>query len=101
LNEHIISDVRQVEIHIAEPLVHVPSPFEVEIVIAKLKNYTSPGSDNIPAELIQAGGETLWSENHKLANSVLSKEELPEKWNESYNFIILIPIGLLNFVAII
>jgi hypothetical protein len=30
------------------------SPFVVEIASAKLKKYKSPGSDQIPAELIQA-----------------------------------------------
>jgi hypothetical protein len=39
-----------------EPLVPGPSPYEVEIAIAKLKTYKSSGSDKIPAELIQAGG---------------------------------------------
>jgi hypothetical protein len=34
----------------------------VEIAIAKLKKYKSPGSDQIQAELIQAGGEMLLSE---------------------------------------
>jgi hypothetical protein len=34
---HRVSDVRQIEIHTAEPLVLDPSPFEVEIAIAKLK----------------------------------------------------------------
>jgi hypothetical protein len=41
---------------------------EVETATAKLKKYKSPGSDQIPAELIQAGGETLQSEIHKLIN---------------------------------
>jgi hypothetical protein len=41
------------------------------------------GSDQILAELIQAGGETLQSEFHKLINSVWSKDELPEQWKES------------------
>jgi hypothetical protein len=49
--------IRQVEIHAAEPL--VLGPFEVEIAIAKLKNCNLPGSDQIPAELIQARGKTL------------------------------------------
>jgi hypothetical protein len=31
----------------------------VEIAIAKLKNYKSPGSDQIPAELIQAEGKLI------------------------------------------
>jgi hypothetical protein len=63
-------DVRQTEIHTAAPLVPDPSPFEVEIAIAKLKRCKSPGSDQILAELIQAGGETLQSEIHKLINSL-------------------------------
>jgi hypothetical protein len=43
---------------------------EVEISIAKLKKYKSPGSDQSLAELIQAGGETLVSVIHKLINAV-------------------------------
>jgi hypothetical protein len=39
-----------------------PSPFDIEIAVAKLKKYKSPGSGQILAELIQAGGETLQSE---------------------------------------
>jgi hypothetical protein len=38
----------------------------VEISIAKLKKYKSPGSDQIPAELYRAGGEKLVSVIHKL-----------------------------------
>jgi hypothetical protein len=48
-----------------------------------LKKYKSPGSDQIPAELIQAGDETVWSEIHKLINSVCSKEEFPDQWKKS------------------
>jgi hypothetical protein len=50
LNVHRVSDVRQLEIHPAEPLVPDPSPFEVEIAIENMKRYKSPGSDGIPAE---------------------------------------------------
>jgi hypothetical protein len=61
----------------------------VEISIAKFKKYKSPGSDQIPAELIQAGGEILLLPAfHKLINSVWNKEELPDKWKES----IIIPV---------
>jgi hypothetical protein len=45
-----------------------PSRLEVEIAIVKLKKYKSPGSDQIPAELIQAGEEILLSAIHKLIN---------------------------------
>jgi hypothetical protein len=83
LNVHDVSDVRQIEVHMAEPLVHGPSRLQVEIPNANLKKYKSPGSDEIPAELIQAGGEILLSAIHKLINSVLIKEELPDQWKES------------------
>jgi hypothetical protein len=46
----------------------------------KLKRHKSPGTDQIPAELIKAGGRTIHSEIHKLINSVWNKEELPEEW---------------------
>jgi hypothetical protein len=78
LNVHRVSDVRQIKIHTAEPLVPEPSPFEVEIAIAKLKRYKSPGSDQIPAELIQAGGKILRSKIHKLIKSIWNKEKLPD-----------------------
>jgi hypothetical protein len=47
--------------HTAEPFVPEPSSSEVEVTIGKLKRYKSPGVDQIPAELIQTGGETLHS----------------------------------------
>jgi hypothetical protein len=86
---HNVRDVGQIEVHTAEPLVPGPSRREVEIAIAKLKKYKSPGSDQISAELIQAGGEILLSAIHKLINSVWNKEELPDQWKES----IVVPIN--------
>jgi hypothetical protein len=88
LNVHNVSDVRQIEVYTAEPLVPGPSRLEVEIAIAELKNYKSPGNDQIPAELIQARCEILLSAIHKLINSVWTKEELPDQWKES----IIVPI---------
>jgi hypothetical protein len=83
LNVHNVSDVRQIEVHTAESLVPGLSCLEVEIATAKLKKYKSSGSDPIPAELIQAGGETLLSTIHKLINYIWNKEELPDQWKES------------------
>jgi hypothetical protein len=83
LKIHKVSDVRQIQVHKAEPLVPGSSYREVEIAIAKLKKCKSPGSDEIPAQLIHAGGETLLSAIHKLINSVWNKEELPDQWKES------------------
>jgi hypothetical protein len=59
LNVHNVNYVRQIEVHTAELLVPGPSRLEVEIAIAELKKYKSPGNDQIPAELIQAGGKIL------------------------------------------
>jgi hypothetical protein len=64
----------------AEPLVPGPSRIEVEIAIARLRKYKSPGSDEILAELIQAGGKILLSALRKLINSVRNKED---QWKES------------------
>ena len=52
-------DVRQTEIHTAEPLVTEPSPSEFELAIEKLKSLKSPGIDQMPAELIKAVGKTI------------------------------------------
>jgi hypothetical protein len=79
LNICRVSDVKQTEIHRAELLVPDHSPSEVENTIAKLKRYKPPGSDEIPAQLIQAGAQTLWSENYKLINSIWNKEEFPDR----------------------
>jgi hypothetical protein len=49
-------------IHIAQPPVFEPSPTKVEIANAKLKIYISPYIDQIPAGLIQTGGEILYFE---------------------------------------
>jgi hypothetical protein len=53
-----------------------------------LKSYKSPGTDQIPAELIKAEGETLYSEIWRLICCIWNKEELPQKWKES----IIVPI---------
>jgi hypothetical protein len=57
LNVHNVSDVRQIEIHMVEPLVSGPCRLEVEIAVAKLNKYKSSGSDQILAELSQAGSK--------------------------------------------
>jgi mannosyltransferase OCH1-like enzyme len=42
-----------------------------------------PGNDQIPAELIQAGGEILLSAIHKLITYIWNQEEFPEQWKEA------------------
>jgi hypothetical protein len=62
LNVHGDNDVKQTEIHTAEPLVPEPTAFEVEMAIEKLERYKSPGIDQIPAELIKAGDSIIYTE---------------------------------------
>jgi hypothetical protein len=77
------------DIHTAEPLMPEPNLVEVETAIGKLKSCKSPGTDQIPAELIKAGDATLCSDIHKFICSIWNKEELPQQWKES--IIVLIP----------
>jgi len=63
---HGLKDVGQAEIHTAEQLVTEPSAAEFEMAIDKPKSHKSPGIDQIPAELIKAGGRIICLEIHKL-----------------------------------
>jgi hypothetical protein len=79
LNVHAVDDVRQTEVHTAEPLVPEPSAFQVEMAIEKLKIQKSSGIDQITAQFIKDGGRTICSEIHKLINSICNKEKLTEE----------------------
>ena len=59
-----------------------PTAFEVQLAIEKLKRHKSPGIDQIPAELIKAGGRKTRHEIHKVIISIWNKEELLEEWKE-------------------
>ena len=85
---HGVKDVGQAEIHTAELLVPEPSASEVELAIDKLKSHKSPGIDQIPAELIKAGGRTICLVTHKFITSIWKKEKLTEERKES----IIVPI---------
>ena len=87
LNVHGTKEVRKEETHTAE-LVPEPSAFEAELAIEKLKNHVAPGTDQIPGEMIKAGGRTIRSAIHKLIISIWNREELPEEWKGS----IIVPI---------
>jgi hypothetical protein len=83
LNVHSIVDIGQMEVHTAEPLLSDPSPFEVEIANTQMKKCTSPGTDQILAELIRTRSETLLSEIRKLVYSIWNKDKLLDYWKES------------------
>ena len=84
---HEVNDVRQTEVHTAEPIVPESSASEFELAIEKLKSHKSSGNQ-IPAELIKARGKTICCEIHKFIISIWNTEEMTEEWKES----IIVPI---------
>jgi dihydroorotase len=66
LNVHGVHDVRQMDIHTVEPLVPELSLVEVKIAIGKLRSYKSQCTNNIPAELIKAVVENLYTDIYRL-----------------------------------
>ena len=61
---------------------------EVERAIRSLKCNKSPGPDGITAEMLQAGGEQLARQIHKLCNKAWQDGTIPEEWSKS----IIVPI---------
>jgi hypothetical protein len=74
LNLHGVNDVRQTEKLTAESLALESNSFEKETANEKQKRCKSPITDQIPAELVQEGGNILRSESHKLINYIWNKE---------------------------
>ena len=55
---------------------------EVKKAVDKLKNNKSPGIDEIPAELLKNGGETLIYKLTNLCNLCWGKQHVPEDWKK-------------------
>ena len=62
---------------------------EVEITVAALKKGNSAGVDNIPAELVQAGGESMIDVLTKICDKIWKTGEWPSRWAQS--LIITVP----------
>jgi len=80
LSIHVVNDVRQTEIHTAEPFVSEPSAFEFELAIENLNRHKSPGTGQIPVEMNKESSKTIRSEIHPLIFSIWNKEKLTEEW---------------------
>ena len=59
---------------------------EVEIAVASLKRGKSSGVDNIPAELVQAGGETMIDVLTEICNRIWRTGKWPTPWIQSLIF---------------
>ena len=62
---------------------------EVEIAVASLKKGKSAGVDNIPAELVQAGGETMIDVLTEICNRIWRTGEWPTPWTPGMGSITL------------
>jgi len=87
LNVLGVNDAGQTEIHTAEPLVPEPSAFWFGMATGKLKRHESTGIDQMPAELIKAGGRTILSQINKLINLIQNKEELSEEGVDHFTYL--------------
>ena len=56
---------------------------EVEVAVKSLKKGKSAGVDNIPEELVQAGGEAMISALFTICNKVWQTGEWPTTWTQS------------------
>ena len=56
---------------------------EVKIAVASLKKGKSAGVDNIPAERVQAGGETMIDILTEICNRIWKTGEWPTPWTQS------------------
>jgi len=57
-----------------------PSYEEVTHVIKCLKNHKASGTDQILAEHLKKGGETLWRRIHHLIKFIWVQHKMPEEW---------------------
>ncbi len=53
---------------------------EVTYVIKCLKNHKAPGQDQILAEFLKKGGESLWRRIHHLIKLIWMQHKMPEEW---------------------
>ena len=56
---------------------------EVEAAVQSLKKGKSDGVDNIPAELVQAGGEDVITALTTICNKIWQTGEWPTPWTQS------------------
>lgn len=60
-----------------------PTFLEVQTAVHSLKNNKSPGSDNIPAELLKQGGYLCIRTLHRYITKVWTDENIPQQWKDA------------------
>jgi hypothetical protein len=95
LNVQRVGGIRQTEMQTAEPFVPEPSNSEVEVAIGKLKRCKSPGADQIPADLSQAGRKHYILRSTNLLSRFRTKKNCPTNGRNqlSYQQLSVVIIG--------
>ena len=65
-----------------QPYIPQLTLLEVELAKETLKKHKAPGVDQIPSDLIQAGGDKLYEEIHNPIVLIWKKEEFPQELKE-------------------
>lgn len=81
-------EMREHEIPEGNEVISPPTKDEVVECIKHLKNNKSAGENNITAEILKNGGETLIFRIWSLIKTIWEVERMPEKWNKA----IIIPL---------
>ncbi len=55
----------------------------IEAAIKRLKADKATGTDEIPGELLQQGGECIVNQYHRICNDIWRRESIPEEWSKS------------------
>jgi hypothetical protein len=77
MNANKLNNIRQIEVHAADPLLPQSSASESEVVCAMLKSYELPVLIQFRQNVFKQE-LTLHSENHKLITSIRNIEKLPK-----------------------
>ena len=80
--KNISNYTKNLKLHLSIPLSFIPWE-EVEAAVKSLKKGKSAGVDNIPSELVQAGGEAMIDMLLIICNKIWQTGEWPTPWTQS------------------
>jgi hypothetical protein len=84
LNADILDNSkRRKNLYGAESMVSEVTQEEIYEAIKDLKNWKSPGSDEIPAEFIKYGGKKMQNLLFRICRKIWKDKNIPKSWNEA------------------
>lgn len=80
--EYEVTDEEE-EVVLTDELVGRPTEDEIRGSISRLKNNKSSGENNLPAEILKFGGDTLFNRLGNLLTRIWDEEEMPDNWSKA------------------